>query len=364
MLHIIAPVSFGGGESLLYNLLKNSPIEEDVVLLYNSKEFISKLESQNIKYYLLNKKSIGHFQSRMKYLFDFIKNIFLVLKINKIVKSNNCSHVHLHGFPAIFYGVIIKKINKKVKVIYTHHSYRQKPKNYLEYFIFKYIYLNVDTITAVSGVVKKSLENAFNIEKNKIHIIYNCISDEFFYKQINKPNEIHQNNKIKFIQVARLVKGKNHQLVIESLGKIEKRFLENIEIYFLGDGPERNILEDIVKKYNLEGVVVFLGAKYYDEVPSFIQSCNIGLFPSEFEGFGLGAAECMACGLPILALNNSIMREIVADNGILTDKKSFSESLIKITQDSFLNEKIKEYAKRFSINNIKKEYIKLYESLK
>lgn len=171
ILHLIAPVSFGGGESLLYNLLKDSPIQESIALIYNSKEFTKKLDNAKINYYILNKKDIGHFQSRIKYLLDLVINIFLFFRIIKILK-NQYTHLHTHGFPSVIFGYIIKIFMPKIKIIYTHHSYRKKPKLYLEYIIFKRIYLKFDKITAVSNSVKKSLVKAFTLEDG-IEVIYN-----------------------------------------------------------------------------------------------------------------------------------------------------------------------------------------------
>jgi glycosyltransferase involved in cell wall biosynthesis len=43
------------------------------------------------------------------------------------------------------------------------------------------------------------------------------------------------------------------------------------------------------------------------------------VFPTRYEGFGLPAAEAMACGTPVVARPDAAVREVVGDAGVLTD---------------------------------------------
>lgn len=348
---------------MLLNLLSNTNVSEDIVLLNNSKEFTKKLSLYNIKYYVLRNKEIGHFQNKFLYLFDFLLNFYLFIKINSIIKNGSYTHLHVHGFPSVVFGYIIKKINSNIKILYTHHAYRHPPKYKFEYIIFKKLYSEYDKVTAVSDTVNTSLINAFNIE-NTI-TIYNCIGDSFFDNKVTElSNNINfKNNDYKFIQVGRFTEIKNHELVIRSLIKIDKILLRKIKIYFVGDGPLKSKMEILTKKYNLEDNIIFLGAIDYLEIPKIIKKCDFFIFPSENEGFGLSSVEGMSQGLPVLALNNDIMNEIVKNNGVLVEKNNFELGFRRIIDKKFDRSEIRNYSKKFKICKIKEQYIKLYKDV-
>lgn len=56
-----------------------------------------------------------------------------------------------------------------------------------------------------------------------------------------------------------------------------------------------------------------------DELVRLYQRAACLVFPTRYEGFGLPAAEAMACGTPVVALPDAAVREVVGDAGVLTD---------------------------------------------
>ena len=71
----------------------------------------------------------------------------------------------------------------------------------------------------------------------------------------------------------------------------------------------------------------------------------------------------MAAGLPVLALDNDLMREIVGENGILVDKNNFSQGFKMIMTKQFDKKSIIHWTKQFEAANVKRKYFDLYVKL-
>jgi glycosyltransferase involved in cell wall biosynthesis len=68
-----------------------------------------------------------------------------------------------------------------------------------------------------------------------------------------------------------------------------------------------------------EGGADVRGYAAQDELVRLYQRAACLVFPTRYEGFGLPAAEAMACGCPVVALPDAAVREVVGDAGVLTD---------------------------------------------
>jgi glycosyltransferase involved in cell wall biosynthesis len=70
------------------------------------------------------------------------------------------------------------------------------------------------------------------------------------------------------------------------------------------------------------------------ELVRLFQAASIFVYPSLYEGFGLPAAEALACGVPVVALNASSLPEVVGDAGLLVepgDLQALAEALARLT---------------------------------
>lgn len=65
--------------------------------------------------------------------------------------------------------------------------------------------------------------------------------------------------------------------------------------------------------------VRFVGDIPNADLPAFYSACDLFVYPSLYEGFGLPPLEAMACGAPVACSNASSLPEVVADAGLLFD---------------------------------------------
>ena len=123
--------------------------------------------------------------------------------------------------------------------------------------------------------------------------------DRFFLKEQKKsPGE-----KIRIITVSVLVKLKNIDQVIRAVKELVIK--HQVEYIIVGDGPERQALEQLVRELDLNEHVTLAGSKNREEVAEAMYESDIFIMPSFFETFGRVYFEAMAMGIPVICARNS-----------------------------------------------------------
>ena len=170
-------------------------------------------------------------------------------------------------------------------------------------------YKKADKILAGSTYTLNLLKDLFAIPDERIDLFYeNGISEEFL-NQTNIPNK--DVSHINLLFVGRLVPYKCADIVIESLGKLDQAIQSKIRLTIVGDGSERNNLENRVKELNLGEIVSFAGWVNQQETLDYYRKADIFCFPSIREFGGAVVMEAMACGLPCIVANNGGIGEYV-----------------------------------------------------
>lgn len=113
-----------------------------------------------------------------------------------------------------------------------------------------------------------------------------------------------------------------------------------------------------------------LGRISPSEMPALYNSCDIYLFPSRLEGFGLSVAEAMACGKPVVTTDCSSLPELVIDGkgGYLCpmdDVSAFAEAIRHLAEDEDLRARMGRFNRQrvmdhFTIEKMTREYLRVY----
>ena len=150
-----------------------------------------------------------------------------------------------------------------------------------------------------------------------------------------------QNSKF-IIYVGAIQPRKNIETLIEAYEIIKKNF-SDLKLAIAGDlgwqyGP---ILEKIK---STEGVI-YLGKFRTKDLPALLRGAEAFVLPSLYEGFGLPAVEAMACGVPVIAANNSSLGEILRESGLLYKPNNpieLAKSLREVLENATLKNQLKE----------------------
>ncbi|MGB4623509.1 MAG: glycosyltransferase family 4 protein, partial [Candidatus Methanoculleus thermohydrogenotrophicum] len=96
---------------------------------------------------------------------------------------------------------------------------------------------------------------------------------------------------------------KGHEFLIEAISKIVVK-REDLLCVIVGSGKLRSSLERQIHSLGLEDHVVLAGGKPHDEIPLWMNACDLFVLPSLSESFGVVQVEAMACGKPVVATRN------------------------------------------------------------
>jgi glycosyltransferase involved in cell wall biosynthesis len=105
------------------------------------------------------------------------------------------------------------------------------------------------------------------------------------------------------VVLARLMAQKRLDLVLHALA-LTAQGGRGLRLTVIGDGPERGRLEAMAQQLALGEGVRFIGRVAPAEVPDLLRGMDAMIFPAAGEGFGLGAAEALMSGVPVVACHD------------------------------------------------------------
>lgn len=116
--------------------------------------------------------------------------------------------------------------------------------------------------------------------------------------------------------------------------------------------------------------VHFLNHVPSEELPVFFSFCDVFVYPSLYEGFGLPVIEAMACGAPVAASASSSLPEVGGDAALYFNPGNTAEitrSMLTVIQDNALKNQLKEkslaQASRFSWKKTAEKTLEVFESV-
>lgn len=168
--------------------------------------------------------------------------------------------------------------------------------------LIKYLYPKAQKIIVNSYENKYDLAEYLKVSEDKIDVLYNPVDHEKISTLKNEKIEAEVLEKIKnrrvFITTWRLIGAKNHKKILEALCEYKLKKHEERIYLIVGDWPERNKLENMVKKCNLVDNVLFLWQQ--KNVFKYLHKADLFLYASEVEGFPNVLLEARELWIPIV----------------------------------------------------------------
>ena len=225
-----------------------------------------------------------------------------------------------------------------------------------------------DGITAVSEDLRKDTFQHFNITK-EITVIPNFIDLERFKKQKKDhfKNAICPNGEKLIVHTSNFRKVKRVDDVVKIFTNVRQQI--PAKLLLVGDGPERNNIEALCRKYDVYEDVRFLGK--LEAVEEVLSVADLFVMPSEKESFGLAALEAMACEVPLICSDAGGLPELNIDGVTgfvcpIGDVAGMSEKALFVLNEErlpiFKSNALKR-AKEFDISNILPMYETYYDKV-
>lgn len=203
---------------------------------------------------------------------------------------------------------------------------------------YRETYEKANYIFAGSTYTLNLVKELFNIEDECLELLYeNGLTESFFKYPESKEKAKDQNGEkqtIKLLFVGRLVPYKGADMVIEAICKLNQSVQEKVLLTIVGDGSERQKLEEQIRQLNLESKVLFSGWIPQEQTVDYYRNADIFCFPSVREFGGAVVLEAFANGLPAIVVNNGGIGEYV------TEQTGFK---IEANSREFIVEKLKEH---------------------
>lgn len=295
----------------------------------------------------------------------------------------------LGGTDVLFFpNINFASWSSKAKAILTVHdlSFERYPETFswkrrLWHFFVdpKRLAKKADRIIAVSGSTKDDLEVSYGVDASKIKTIYSAVADGF---QVMDRNDLNlakiakkYNLPYKFILYLGTIEPRKNIIAIvrayNQLRSLNDPELDRHKLVIAGTvGWKSEKIFSEIRLSPFADDIILTGTVDEDDLPAVYNLSSLFVYPSFFEGFGFPPLEAMACGVPVIASNNSSLPEVVGDAGILIDPDKpdeIFEAMKEVLQNRELSDKLRskglEQAKRFSWQKTAEKFLESINAL-
>ncbi len=170
----------------------------------------------------------------------------------------------------------------------------------------------LDHIVTVSNRAKADIGSDFGVNPQRIHVVHNGVDCEEFRPM---PEVVRAKQKlITTASADQPLKGTQH--LIPALKTLIGEF-PDLSLTFIGKPKPGGATEQLIKDLGVSGHIEFLHGIDNREIVEHYARATLAVVPSEYEGFGLPAAEAMACGVPVVSTDGGALPEVVGNAGVV-----------------------------------------------
>lgn len=206
-----------------------------------------------------------------------------------------------------------------------------------------------ERIVATTPDLKNVLISQFNADELSISVIPPTIDDKFH--PVKKSDDT-----FTIGTLSGLVPRKRIDILIRSFLKAD---IEDSKLLIGGVGVELEKLKNIA---NDDNRIEFLGLVPDDKMNEFYNQLDVFVFPTLVEGYGMPIVEAMACGKPVITLDDSDIPGVIKERCTVCSKENLHEVLREKEFSCDIKSNI-EFYKEHSIENTGLKLMKLYESI-
>jgi glycosyltransferase involved in cell wall biosynthesis len=305
------------------------------------------------------------------------------IALPKAAKKYDCDILHCTSNTAPFFTEIplitilhdiIYMESSYLKILKSTASTYQKFGNIYRKLVVPRVVKKSKKVITVSHFEKNRIGEFFDVKgDNKLDAIYNGVSEHFIpvtnKEELQRVKEKYNLPEKYFFFLGNTDPKKNTKGTLKAFSDFLKQTRSSHKLVMLDyDKTELNKLLIEINDPGLINNIVLTGYVINTDLPSIYAQCDVFLYPSLRESFGIPMLEAMACGVPVITSNTSSMPEVSGDAAHIIDPFNTDEitlGLIEILNNEAYRKSLCEKglarSKEFSWNNMAIDYLKLYE---
>jgi sugar transferase (PEP-CTERM/EpsH1 system associated) len=308
--HVIHQLAMGGLENGLVNLINRLPAERyrhAIVCMADFSDFRKRIKRDDVAVHAMHKNDIGALE-----VYERLFRLFRQLK-PAIVHSRNLSG--LDGLlPALLAGVPYRvhgEHGRDVDDLNGENRRLRWMRRVHRPLVSRYV--------CVSKDLERYLVEDVGVPKGRVSQVYNGVDTDRFRPVAPQSRTLPGTpwgNARRFVigTVGRLQPVKNQMLLLRAFRALLEQHPDarrDLGLAIVGDGPEREAIEEFVVAAGIGDCVWLAGAR--DDIADLLPHFDVFVLPSMAEGISNTILEAMACGQPIIATAVGGNVELVVD---------------------------------------------------
>jgi glycosyltransferase involved in cell wall biosynthesis len=320
----------------------------------------------------------GHYQSLVSDKVNLVnlnvsRTLFVFFKLRKYLRNNKNARILsvildaniVVGLAAIGLNLICLVFRQANTL--NHVENLKQPKKIIYKLLMKLTYRRANHIIANSDDTKADLCRYGIVEFSQATVIRNPVLPPDYIKLKQQKVDdlwLAEPDKKVILTVGRLHRQKNFLFLI-SVFKALYQDNRSARLIIVGEGKEKERLLIQIRLEGLQEVVKLI--PFQSNIYPYYENADVFALTSEWEGFGNVLVEALSVGLPVVSTNCPGGPKTILENGKygtlvdVGDKQAYISALIKALDSPTKSQRTINYALRFSVESVAKDYLKVMQ---
>lgn len=304
----------GGAEKVLQTVLCNFDKQKyDVTVINHRQESVNELYPKGIKYKNILKSGFGKSRFWVK-IYNKV-NIFVFENFSPQVFRKIYLRDRFDVEIAFIEGYATRIVSggrSARKIAWVHTDLKSYPWTDIAFRSKEEqveCYSCFDNVVCVSESAKYSFDELF--PGNRSSVIYNPIDSLGIRKLSTQFVPAREDGPLLFVSAGRLVDQKGYDRLIPIVGKLIAEGFD-LRLWIVGEGPQRQHLEESIREWKLEGIVTLQG--FHTNPYPFMSTADWFVCSSRTEGYSTVVTEALILGIPVVTTFCAGMRELLGNH--------------------------------------------------
>lgn len=273
-----------------------------------------------------------------------------LLQLGRLLRKLQPNVIHTHSYlPRLFMGIwcIVLDLGRVKQVTTVHNDYpylhgrnfMSRFKRCSEGWVLRWYN---DATICVSKRVAQTVQDCYHIDKYQICWIPNGVVIPEMTDASKREHTENAKDIVIVITVGRLSDQKNYRALLDCWRSVTHLSTDAV-LWFVGDGEERDMLQEHTRQLGLEDKVKFWGWWEPSAVFDLLSQADVFVLSSRYEGFGMVILEAAGMGLPVVSTDVADVRDIVEDGCsgyVVADMQEMEHALVRLIESKRLRQEM------------------------